>query len=38
MSQCFPESYEYSGGNVKFELNLSNDARKANLKATSLIH
>ena len=32
MSQNFPELYEHSGENVKFELDLSDYARKANLK------
>ena len=29
MSQYFPKRFEYSGGNIKVELNLSNYARKA---------
>ena len=37
MSQCFPESYEHSGGNIKFKLDLSNYATKADLKQTSVI-
>ena len=38
MSQCFPEPYVHSSGNVKFELDLSNYATKANLKETSGIY
>ena len=35
ISQCFPELYENSGGSIKFELEISNYATKANLKETS---
>ena len=35
ISQCFPEPYENSGGSIKFELEISNYATKANLKETS---
>ena len=37
-SQCFPEPYKHSSGNVKFELDLSNYATKADLKEASGIH
>ena len=32
MSQYFPEPYDCTGGNVKVELDLSNYAKKADLK------
>ena len=35
ISQCFPEPYENSGGSIKFELEISNYATKANQKETS---
>ena len=35
MIQYFPESYERSTGNVKTELDLSNYAKKADLKGTT---
>ena len=37
ISQCFPEPYENSGGSIKFELEISNYATKANLKETSKV-
>ena len=37
ISQCFPELYENSGGSIKFELEISNYATKANLKETSKV-
>ena len=39
MSQCFPETIKRSSGDVKVELNLSNYAKKAELKGQqALIH
>ena len=35
MSQSFPRPFQYSGGNVKVELNLANYASKNDLKGTS---
>ena len=32
MCQYFPKSYQHSGRNIKIELNLSNNATKADLK------
>ena len=32
MSQCFPKSYEPFGGDINFKKNLSNYARKVDLK------
>ena len=32
MSHYFPEIYEYSGGNVKFELNIYDYASTGHLK------
>ena len=37
MSECFPELYEPSGGNVKFDLYLSNYATKVDLKLAELL-
>ena len=37
MCQYFPKLYEHSGANVKIELNLSNYAKKANLKGATSI-
>ena len=34
MSQYFPKSHEFSGGNVKVELDLYNFPTKADLKRT----
>ena len=35
ISQYFPEPYASSGGNVKVELDLSNNAMKADLKGVT---
>ena len=35
MSQCFPDPYERSGGNMKVKLNLCNNAKKAKLKGAT---
>ena len=35
MNQQFPEPHEHSGGNVRFELDLSNYATKVDLKGAT---
>ena len=35
MNQFFPKPYDYFGGNIKVELDLSNYATKADLKVAT---
>ena len=37
MRQYFPQPYEHCGGNVKVELDISNNATKADLKKATYI-